>query len=75
LNGRKALGRTMLKELNIGGLFFAPFAADLAIGLLIFFPVRMMFDRWAIQRWVWHRQLFDIAVFVIIVSVIGLVIG
>jgi hypothetical protein len=64
----------MLKELNIGGLFFAPFAGDLVLGLVLFYPLRLMFDRWAIQRWVWHRQLFDIAVFVIIVSVLGLVV-
>ena len=65
----------MLKELNIGGFFFAPFAADLVLGLILFYPLRLMFDRWAIQRWVWHRQLFDIAVLVIIVSVIGLVVN
>jgi hypothetical protein len=40
--------------------------------LLIFIPVRMLFDRYAIQRWVWHRPLFDISVFIIILSLIGL---
>jgi protein AaeX len=62
----------MLKEVNIFGIFIAPFAAYLAVALLIFIPVRMLFDRWAIQRWVWHRPLFDISIFVIIVSLIGL---
>jgi len=65
----------MLKEVNIDGIFIAPFAADLFFALLIFFPLRMFFDRQAIQRWVWHRQLFDISVFVIIVSIIALVFG
>jgi len=65
----------MLKEVNLDGIFVAPFAADLFFALLIFFPLRMFFDRRAIQRWVWHRQLFDISVFVIIVSIIGLVAG
>jgi hypothetical protein len=65
----------MLKEVNIDGIFIAPFAADLFFALLIFFPLRVLFDRQAIQRWVWHRQLFDISVFVIIVSIIGLVFG
>jgi len=65
----------MLKEINLAGLFFSPFAADLFIGLLLFLPLRWVFDHWAIQRWVWHRQLFDLSIFVIIVSVIGLLAG
>jgi hypothetical protein len=65
----------MLKEINLGGIFIAPFAADLFCGLILFYPLRVMFDHWAIQRWVWHRPLFDLAVLVIIVSVIGLVTG
>jgi hypothetical protein len=62
----------MLKEIDIFGVFIAPFAGYLFIALLIFIPVRMLFDRYAIQRWVWHRPLFDISVFIIILSLIGL---
>ena len=62
----------MLKEININGVFVAPFVGFLFLALLIFIPVRMLFDRYQIQRWVWHRQLFDIAVFIIILSLIGL---
>jgi len=32
----------------------------------------MLFDRWALQRYIWHRPLFDLSVFVIILSLIGL---
>jgi hypothetical protein len=42
------------------------------VALLIFIPVRILFDRYAIQRWVWHRPLFDISIFVIILCLIGL---
>jgi hypothetical protein len=62
----------MLKEINIFGVFIAPFAGYLFVALLVFIPVRILFDRYAIQRWVWHRPLFDISVFVIILSLIGL---
>jgi protein AaeX len=62
----------MLKEVDICGVFIAPFAVYLFAALLIFTPVRILFDRYAIQRWVWHRQLFDISVFIIILSLIGL---
>jgi hypothetical protein len=62
----------MLKEVDICGVFFAPFAAYLVVALLLFWPLRILFDRWAIHRWVWHRPLFDISIFVIILSLIGL---
>jgi hypothetical protein len=65
----------MLKEINLDGIFVSPFAGDLFFALLIFYPLRLLFDRWGIQRWVWHRSLFDISIFVIIVSVIGLAAG
>jgi hypothetical protein len=62
----------MIKEINIFGVFVAPFAGYLLVALLLFFPVRMLFDRYAIHRWVWHRPLFDVSIFVIILSLIGL---
>jgi hypothetical protein len=62
----------MLKEINIDGIFIAPFAAYLFVTLLLFIPLRYLFDRYAIQRWVWHRSLFDASIFVIILSLIGL---
>ena len=63
----------MLKEIDIDGIFFAPFVGYLVLALFIFVPLRLLFDRWAIQRLVWHRQLFDFSVFVVILSVIGLI--
>ena len=63
----------MLKEINVDGVFLAPFAGFLLLALLLFLPLRLLFDRWAIHRWVWHRQLFDFSIFIIILSVIGLI--
>ena len=63
----------MLKEINICGVYVSPFVGYLAAALVIFFPLRMLFDRWAIQRYVWHRALFDMAVYVIILSLVGLI--
>ena len=62
----------MLKEINIFGIYIAPFAGYLAVALLIFYPIHHLFDRYAIQRWVWHRPLFDFSIFIIILSLIGL---
>jgi hypothetical protein len=63
----------MLKEINIFGIYIAPFAGYLFVALVIFLPLRKLFDRWALERYVWHRPLFDFSVFVIILSLIGLI--
>jgi hypothetical protein len=63
----------MLKEINLDGIFLSPFVGYLAAALLLFLPVRMLFDRLALHRYVWHRPLFDLSVFVIILSLIGLI--
>jgi hypothetical protein len=62
----------MLKEVNFFGIYVSPFVLYLAIAIVLFYPLRMLFDRWALQRYVWHRPLFDISVFVIILSLVGL---
>jgi protein AaeX len=62
----------MLKEINLDGIYLSPFVGYLAAALVIFLPLRMLFDRWALHRYVWHRPLFDLSVFVIILSLIGL---
>ncbi|HUB68098.1 MAG TPA: DUF1656 domain-containing protein [Candidatus Methylacidiphilales bacterium] len=58
--------------MNIFGIYVAPFAAYFVAAIIVFVPMRMWFDRIEIQKWVWHRSLFDTAAFVIILSVIGL---
>jgi hypothetical protein len=62
----------MIEEVNLSGIFVAPFAACLFWAILIFVPVRIWFDRVEVQEWVWHRRLFEVAVFLIILSLIGL---
>ncbi|MCE0483006.1 MAG: DUF1656 domain-containing protein [Methylacidiphilales bacterium] len=61
-----------MKEINLFGVYFSPFVAVLALALIIFFALRVWLDRIEVQKWFWHRSLFDAAVFVIILSVIGL---
>ncbi len=63
----------MIKEINIFDIFIAPFAGYLAVTVIIFLPIRYYFDRIQIQKWVWHRALFDMSVFVIILSLVGLI--
>jgi uncharacterized membrane protein len=61
-----------MKEINVFGIYIAPFAGFILWSLLVYFPLRRWLDRIEVQKWVWHRPLFDTAVFVIILSVIGL---
>jgi hypothetical protein len=63
----------MIKEIDFFGIYFAPFAGFLVAAFILFVPLKRWFDRIEIQKWVWHRPLFDFAVFVIMLSIIGLV--
>ena len=61
-----------MKEINLWGVYVAPFASWLVLAAVVYLPVRWWFDRIEVQQWFWHRRLFDTAIFVIILSVIGL---
>lgn len=59
----------MIKEITIAGVYVAPFAAYLIVSGLIYLPLRWIFNRIRIERFVWHRTLFDLAVFIILLGV------
>ena len=63
-----------MKEVNIFGIYLAPAAVLAFWALVLFLILRLWFDRIQIQRWVWHRPLFDTAVFIILFSLIGLLV-
>jgi len=63
----------MIKEINLFGIYIAPFAGYMFAAFILFLPVRYYFDRIQLQKFVWHRALFDMAVYIIILSVIGLI--
>lgn len=61
-----------MKELNFGGIFVSPFVGDLAIAVVLYLIYRRFASRWGIERRVWHPQLFNLCVFLIILSAISL---
>lgn len=61
-----------MKEINLFGAYTAPFFLYFCIALALFALLRPLFDRWEVERWFWHRHLFDFAVFIIILSLVGL---
>jgi hypothetical protein len=63
----------MIKEIDFFGIYFAPFVGYLVVAGLLFIPIRAWFDRIEIQKWVWHRWLFETAVFTILLSIIGFI--
>ena len=61
----------MIGEISLGGVLVPPLLiwALLAMGLGI--PIRMALARVGFYRLVWHRALFDLALFVILLSAIN----
>jgi hypothetical protein len=61
-----------MKEINLGGIFISPIAADLAIALLIFYLLRRFLLRGNIEGRVWHPQLFNLCIYLVILSILAL---
>jgi hypothetical protein len=59
-----------MKEINLLGVYVPPLFGDVVLAILIFAPLKWLLDRAGAERWVWHRPLFDLALFVCIVSVV-----
>lgn len=56
----------MIKEIDIGGVYISPFLAWAVIALLTNTVLMRLFNRLGLYRLIWHRHLFDAAVFVIL---------
>ena len=63
----------MLANVDVYGFYIAPFAADVVITLVLFVPVRRLLARLGINRYVWHPNLFEIALFSIMLCLIVLI--
>ena len=53
-----------LKDCDVLGIFIAPAFPCLAVALIICLPLRWLFDRLELERYVWNRALFDLCVLV-----------
>lgn len=56
----------MIKEIDIGGVYITPFLAWAVVALLLNAVLRRLLERIGFYRLIWHRYLFDTAVFVIL---------
>jgi protein AaeX len=62
-------------EINLFGLYVAPITMIMAVAFVAYVVVRRAGDRFGLTRLVWHPALFELALYVIIVSSIVLVLA
>lgn len=62
-------------EINLFGLYVAPIAAIMAVAWIVYLLVRRAGDRVGLTAQVWHPALFELALYVIIVSSIVIAIA
>jgi hypothetical protein len=62
-------------EVNLFGIYIAPIALVMAVAWIAYLLVRRAGDRFGLTSLVWHPALFELALYVIIVSSIVIIIG
>lgn len=62
----------MFREIDILGVYVAPFVVMMLAAWLLAIPLRMAGDRWGVSRRVWHPGLFGLCVYVIVLSLVVL---
>jgi hypothetical protein len=60
----------MIREVDIGGVYLSPMLIYAAVAALIWLGLSFVFEATGLYRWVWHRSLFNLAVFVIVLAVV-----
>jgi hypothetical protein len=60
----------MFHEIDFCGVFLPPFFPRLLLAGLLYVPLHWFWDRISIQRRVWNRPVFELAVFIILLSAI-----
>ena len=60
----------MIGEFDIYGVYVPAFAIYAAIALLLQIAIMRLLDARGFYRLVWHRALFDLAIYVIVLGVV-----
>jgi hypothetical protein len=60
----------MIGEFDIYGVYFPIFVVFAGVAFLLQLALKRLFDRLNVYRFVWHRPLFDLAVYVILLGVV-----
>ena len=60
----------MIGEFDIYGVYFPAFAVFAAIAFGLQIAVKRLLDAFGVYRFIWHRPLFDLAIYVILLGVV-----
>jgi protein AaeX len=60
----------MIGEFDIYGVYFPAFAVFAAIALLLQIVIMRLLDACGFYRLVWHRALFDLTIYVVVLGVV-----
>ena len=60
----------MIGEFDIYGVYFPAFAVFAAIALVLQLVINRLLDASGFYRLVWHRALFDLAIYVILLGAV-----
>ncbi len=59
----------MLKEIDFCGVYLPPLLGHMVFAAALYVPIHWNWDRIRLQRHVWNRPVFELAVFVILLGV------
>lgn len=63
----------MIKEIDIGGVYITPFLAWAIVALVLNTVLMRLLTRIGFYRIVWHRYLFDTALYIILFTAVTLI--
>jgi hypothetical protein len=63
----------MIGEIDIFGVFVPAVLVLMLIAYVLSLVVRMVFGRIGLYRFVWHRSVFDLAVYVMLLGIVVIV--
>lgn len=61
---------SVIGEFDVYGVYFPIFVVFAGVAFLLQLVLKRLFDRLNVYRFVWHRPLFDLAVYVILLGVV-----
>jgi protein AaeX len=60
----------VIGEIDIYGVYFPAFAVFAAVAFVFQLVIKRLLDACGVYRFVWHRALFDLAIYVIVLGVV-----
>jgi len=63
----------MIGEIDIYGVFLPAVLVLMLISYLLCLIVTRVFDRVGLYRFIWHRSIFDLAIYVIVLGIVVIV--